>query len=290
MFDFANPDLHVPQRSETTVPQQSLFLMNHPTVLERSRSMAKSVAGRGLSPSQQVEVLYQRAFQRPPTASELGLALELITSPAPVVETAPETLVDWSYGYGVVDEQSRLVTSFTELPHFNGSSWQGGASVPDSTLGWVFLNATGGHPGNDRQHAAIRRWTAPRAMNVRLSSKFRHDPASGDGVRAFVVGSRDGILLQERIHQKTAELNLQSINVKAGDTIDFVVDIGDVLNNDQYNWICTIEERLETPDGEHTAIQWNSENDFTRDGNRLLTPLEQLAQVLMCSNEMFFVD
>src|SRR2546430_17468027 len=30
-------------------------------------------------------------------------------------------------------------------------------------IGWVLLNATGGHPGNDPQHAAIRRWTAPRS-------------------------------------------------------------------------------------------------------------------------------
>src|SRR5262249_55466333 len=39
IFDFANPDLHIPQRSETTVPQQALFFMNSPFVVERARAL-----------------------------------------------------------------------------------------------------------------------------------------------------------------------------------------------------------------------------------------------------------
>ncbi len=56
---------------------------------------------------------------------------------------------------------TQRVTGFTALPHFTGSAWQGGAAWPDAKLGWVQLTATGGHPGNDRSHAAVRRWTAP---------------------------------------------------------------------------------------------------------------------------------
>src|SRR3954452_4940725 len=40
VFDFANPDMHSPQRSETTVPQQALFFMNAPFVVEQGRSLA----------------------------------------------------------------------------------------------------------------------------------------------------------------------------------------------------------------------------------------------------------
>ena len=39
MFDFANPDMHSPQRSDTTVPQQALFFMNSPFVTERARAL-----------------------------------------------------------------------------------------------------------------------------------------------------------------------------------------------------------------------------------------------------------
>ena len=40
-FDFANPNIHAPQRVETTVPQQALFAFNHPFVIERSATLAK---------------------------------------------------------------------------------------------------------------------------------------------------------------------------------------------------------------------------------------------------------
>ncbi|MEX0794129.1 MAG: PSD1 and planctomycete cytochrome C domain-containing protein, partial [Pirellulaceae bacterium] len=39
-FDFANPDLHTPQRTETTIPQQALFVLNHRFVADRARSLA----------------------------------------------------------------------------------------------------------------------------------------------------------------------------------------------------------------------------------------------------------
>ena len=42
-FDCANPDLHIPERRETTVPQQALFFMNHPFVHDRVKSLASSV-------------------------------------------------------------------------------------------------------------------------------------------------------------------------------------------------------------------------------------------------------
>ncbi len=45
MFDFANPDLHVPQRSETTVPQQALFALNHPFVAAQARRLASRLDG-----------------------------------------------------------------------------------------------------------------------------------------------------------------------------------------------------------------------------------------------------
>jgi hypothetical protein len=40
-FDFASPDTTSPQRYQTTVPQQALFLLNSPFVQEQSRSLLK---------------------------------------------------------------------------------------------------------------------------------------------------------------------------------------------------------------------------------------------------------
>jgi short subunit dehydrogenase-like uncharacterized protein len=38
-FDFASPDAHSPQRYATSVPQQALFLMNSPFVVEQARAL-----------------------------------------------------------------------------------------------------------------------------------------------------------------------------------------------------------------------------------------------------------
>ncbi|MFN9718152.1 MAG: DUF1553 domain-containing protein [Planctomycetota bacterium] len=287
MFDFANPDLHIPQRSETTVPQQSLFLMNHPISLERARSLARVVAAENDSLSTQVTAMYRRAYQRLPSEGELQAAISLLQSESPPSERMPATVAAWSYGYGAIDEAAGRVSSFTSLPHFSGTAWQGGPSVPDETLGWVYLNSTGGHPGNDRQHASIRRWTAPRSMQIRVLSRLQHDPEPGDGIRAFLVSSKSGILQSATVHRKQLELKTDVLSVEPGETIDMLVDIGELLNSDQYDWRCAIEEVGPNP---AKATRWDSESDFTRDIAIRLTPLEQLAQVLLCSNELMFID
>src|SRR5204862_1369535 len=47
VFDFASPDMHNPQRAETTVPQQGLFFMNSPFVVEQARALAARVSNDG---------------------------------------------------------------------------------------------------------------------------------------------------------------------------------------------------------------------------------------------------
>ncbi len=287
VFDFANPDLHVPKRAETTVPQQALFLMNHPLLLERAVALAE-LARRNRTPEQSVDQMFQQTLQRSPTREELADALQLVHSSGTTPLTAgPETERDWQYGFGMLDETEQRVTGFTALPHFTGSAWQGGPKWPDSVLGWVQLTATGGHPGNDRQHAAIRRWTAPRGMTIQIRSQLIHERAPGDGVRGFIVSSRQGVLSATTVHQDTAQLNVDSFDVSAGETIDFVVDIGDVLNSDEHLWTSVIETTELSGD---VSSHWNSESDFSRSVTRQLDPWEQLAQVLLCTNEFTFID
>jgi len=286
VFDFANPDLHIAQRRETTVPQQALFFLNHPLVLERARSLARVVESKSKD-RERVRAMFRRVLQREPSETEISQSLEFVRAAGETRRPSQrETVADWSYGYGAFDESARRVTGFTSLPHFTGTAWQGGANWPDKKLGWVQLTATGGHPGNSRQHAAIRRWTAPRPMTVQIRSKLIHEAAPGDGIRSFVVSSRAGLLQSATIHQETAELNVESLTVKVGETIDFVVDIGDVLNSDQYLWEATISEAASSA----KDTSWNSKLDFTEDTVNELKPWEQLAHVLFCTNEFLFVD
>lgn len=282
VFDVANPDLHIAERSETTVPQQSLFFLNHPFVLNGIRDISERTSG---DESERIQALFQSLLQREPTAEELSDALEFLGSQGTQTAAPSPTVKDWQYGYGFYDEATKQVANFKPLPHFTGKAWQGGTNWPDSNLGWVQLSAEGGHPGNDRQHAAVRRWTAPRDVSVQIRSKLNHEAAPGDGIRAFIASSNSGQLQSTAIHQKTVELNVDALKLKAGETIDFVVDIGDILHSDQYHWTATITDLSPA-----NPTVWNSQADFPRGEQLVLTPWEQLVQVLVCSNEFLFVD
>lgn len=285
VFDFANPDLVVPARSETTVPQQSLFSLNDKWSIERCRSLADAARSEG-TPDETIRNLFRRVLQRDPTPGELQDAREFLSAsqdePAPIPKP---TAQDWHYGYGTCNETKKRVDGFTPLPHFNGSYWSGGPNWPDAKLGWVQLTATGGHPGNDRAHASVRRWIAPRGMTVSITSKLVHEPDPGDGVRAFVVGPQGMLIASAKVHKSSAELN-GTLSVAAGDAIDFVVDIDEILNSDQYLWEVTISE---TAAGESGTV-WNSKTDFPEATIDKLNSWAQLAQVLLCTNEFLFVD
>jgi hypothetical protein len=97
-FDFANPDLHIPQRSETIVSQQALFAMNHPFVANRARALAARVGSNdNADVPQRVRELYRLVYQRDPTHNQLQAALAFLTLPATEASTAsPENLDAWA--------------------------------------------------------------------------------------------------------------------------------------------------------------------------------------------------
>jgi hypothetical protein len=76
-FDFACPDQSVEKRSRTTVPQQALFGLNSPFVLEQARALA--ARGAGDDPERRLAQMYRFVFQREPTAEEVKTGLEFIS-------------------------------------------------------------------------------------------------------------------------------------------------------------------------------------------------------------------
>lgn len=94
MFDFANPDLHIAVRSETTVSQQALFAMNHPFVAGRAFEVASQLESRtDASPSQRLHELYLRIYQRPPTARQMERGLHFLETAE--VQLEPGMLTPW---------------------------------------------------------------------------------------------------------------------------------------------------------------------------------------------------
>lgn len=286
-FDFANPDLSIPQRSETTVPQQALFGMNHPFVVQRAVALTEALRGEDEA---RIEELYARLFQRVPTAEERSAALDFVhVQPLEIVEGSGAEA--WQYGYGEFDSATGRVKDFKPLPHFVDGAWRGGDQWPDKKLGWVQLTAEGGHPGNDPRHAVVRRWTAPTAGSYALISMLVHEPKAGDGIRAFVSQGSRGLLQSATVHSRSERLDLDSLTLDQGDTLDFIVDIGGGLNNDQFLWAPRLILQSSTGSGgDAMGMTWDAKEDFTGVGISRLTPWQQLVQVLLLTNEFLFID
>ncbi len=78
-FDFANPDQSADRRPNTTTPQQALFGMNSPLVLEQ----AKAVASRRelfahSAPKDRLRALYRIVFARDPSADEIAAGMRFL--------------------------------------------------------------------------------------------------------------------------------------------------------------------------------------------------------------------
>jgi hypothetical protein len=73
LFDAADPNGVTAVRNDTTVPSQSLFLLNSPLVREQARCFAERLLAAGeLTDDQRIERAHATAFGRPPTRRELS--------------------------------------------------------------------------------------------------------------------------------------------------------------------------------------------------------------------------
>jgi len=80
-FDFANPDLPTGRRHETTVPQQALFLMNSPLVIEQAKRLVALPAFRECQEdASKIQFLYQRIYQRPARPEEINLGIDFVAA------------------------------------------------------------------------------------------------------------------------------------------------------------------------------------------------------------------
>jgi hypothetical protein len=231
-FDAPVMDLNCERRPSSTVAAQSLMLMNSDTVLQYARKLAEKARREPAAPT--------RAAVSPEVAAELN---SFGKSP-------------WSFGYGEIDESAGRVSSFTPLTHWTGQQWQAGSALPDPEHGWVLVNAIGGHPSGKQDHASIRRWTAAADCRVGVKGMLKHGSPRGDGVRGRIVSSRVGIHGTWTAANGTAEASVAVVELKAGDTLDFVVDCRENENADSLEWKVTIT-RLTS-----AGKSWTSESGF----------------------------
>jgi hypothetical protein len=283
-FDFASPDTHSPQRFQTSVPQQALFLMNSPFLVKEAKALLeRSEIAREESTKDKASELFKAVLRRSPSADELHAMTQYISQP-PV--NRPDVVIEpqlWAYGYGSYDAQLKT-TKFTALPRFVGGRWQGGDTLPDAKLGFVMLSATGGHPGTNPNHAVIRRFIAPVAGTFRIKANVQHSNAEGDGVRFKVIQAGTQELVEKTVKQNTQNFN-RTVELKAGETIDFIMDCISSPNSDTFSQTIQI-------DGPGVAA--HSERQFAGPkANPKQEPINawvQLAQALLLTNEYAFID
>ena len=306
-FDFPSPDHSSAQRFATTVPQQSLFLLNSPFAHEQARRLAQrpELTSAPTNP-EKIITLYRLLYQRPPDADELDLAknflaasttstahLKLLTGATPA-GAAP----GWAYGTGTYDSAQNRVHDFNPLTHRTyGTGKQKdqvtrlapAATLPDPTFGSLSLTPTGGHPGPSPSHAAILRWIAPADGIIAIEATLAHPTDRGDGIAARIVSSRTGPLGDWSVHNSKAETKFTDLRVSAGESIDFFVASRANAHSDGYTWAPKITFTSATDSAPRT---WDAKRDFgiTEKTRIPLTPLESLAQVLLLSNELAFVD
>jgi len=91
-FDFADTDTSAADRPQTTVPQQSLFALNSPFILEQARRVSAECQASSADEAKRVDHLYLRVFSRLPSADERSLALQYL---AGALTTPTEKLTPW---------------------------------------------------------------------------------------------------------------------------------------------------------------------------------------------------
>ncbi len=220
-FDAPTMETNCESRSSSTVATQSLMMLNGAFVLDQAARLADRAASQGWSG----EIPFEANIEFP-SATERS----------------------WRYGFGEFDPVQNRTTSFTPLPHWTGSQWQGGPELPDPGLGWVLLNGGGGHP-DIASRAAIRRWIAPHAGTVRVHGTLSHGSPNGDGVRGLIVSSRTG-KAGEWIAQNGNAVTEATLQVDAGDAIDFIADCRSNHTSDSFGWPVTVT--LEAGSGKTT--------------------------------------
>jgi mono/diheme cytochrome c family protein len=297
-FDFASPDTTSPRRFETTVPQQALFFMNSPFSLDQARELiSRPEIAAQTDVERRVALLYQIVFQRKPAPAEVRMARRFLSLPAEGMSEDYPLPPTWHYGHGAIDLEREVITEFQPLPHFTGKSWQGGPELPDPKLGWLSLTATGGHPGGPKHGPVIRRWTSPGEGAVEISGRLRHGAEAGDGIHAFIVSSRHGLLGKWQIKQDSERIRVENVQVLPGDTLDFVVACGKDENSDSFEWAPRIRRSIAGSGSPRFTARglagaWDAAEDFagSSDPPAPLDPWERYAQVLLMTNEAMFID
>ncbi len=284
-FDFAKPEAHQSERVRTIVPQQSLYLMNSPFVAEQAVHLAgRREVDAEREAEARIRAMYRIAYQREPSDAELALGLALAAAGTSGADTQTDD-GPWRYGFGSLDTVNGRIKGFKPFRYFEGDRWQPASLRPQPEFGDLSLSAQGGTPGGRPDLMAVRRWQAPQSGRTTVTGKFKHSINEerdwSDGVRVWIVHSRLGIVAEGLARDESFELRAENLDVRGGDTIDFIVGPREDSESDDFEW---------NPEIRMGPNVWAAALGFRGPAPENLDPWARLAQVLLASHEFAFVD
>ncbi len=293
-FDFASPDTHSPGRYFTTVPQQALFLMNSPEMMAMARATAAAIRQQKTSSEvvrSQAEAIYHQILGRDPSQRELATATAFLQMPPQDAIPIIDARSLWSYGTATVLPEGEWDPSdFSALKQYRDGRWQASDEFPTKApFGHAFLGKTGGHTTSDPSLGVIRRYTAPQNETVTLEGQVHHKSKQGDGVTFSIQANGKQVYTSTQLNSEQRH-GPHSIKLNAGDVIDLIATAGRTSSFDSFEWTATIKvERAQGQGTERDTVKHFS-GPFETEKVQSLDRLEQLAQILILSNEFAFID
>ncbi len=108
VFDFADINQPIAQRTTSTVAPQALFMLNNPDVIEQARAAADRVIKDSASDAEKIQRAYQLSLARTPTEKERTTSQEFIEASTSGNATAEEKRDVWA----------RLIQAIWSTPEF----------------------------------------------------------------------------------------------------------------------------------------------------------------------------
>jgi mono/diheme cytochrome c family protein len=96
VFDFADINQPISQRTTSTVATQALFLMNSPKVIEQARSAADLVLKSADDAEKRIRIAFERSLQRAPTGKEIAQVRDYLESSQSGNASAEDTRDLWA--------------------------------------------------------------------------------------------------------------------------------------------------------------------------------------------------
>ncbi len=95
LFDFPDANITSERRTETTVPQQQLFVLNGPFFVEQAKALAGRLRTEAADDAGRVRRAYLLAYGRPATDAEVSLALRYLSAADDPEEAKRNQLTRW---------------------------------------------------------------------------------------------------------------------------------------------------------------------------------------------------